>query len=101
MLNTAEILTSEGWKMFEPGLVEGVYYHCMVLVNKSSVMLIGGSTEESFYSVKTYFYNFDTKGWTEGPKLNRSRSHHSCGMIKKDKDSDEVSNKIIFSLLLG
>ena len=87
---SSELLTSEGWKMFEPDLPIGVERHCMVLVNNSHIMLIGGKTEEAKYSGKTYFLNLEGGTWEDGPVLNIPRNSHACGMLKKDSKSNEV-----------
>ena len=81
-------MTEEGWIKYD--LPVGVDNHCMVLINTSTAMLIGGSTEDAYFSGKTYFYNFADDIWTEGPNLIKGRLAHSCAMVKKDKDSDEV-----------
>jgi len=41
-LNTVEILTDNGWKADFPELPVKVDFHCMVLINSTTVMLIGG-----------------------------------------------------------
>ena len=96
-LESAEILTNDGWKYLGTGLPEGVDFHCMVLVNKSNVLLIGGLTLSMEYSSKTYFFNFESKLWQEGPDLKRPRYSQACGMVKKDKNSDEVNFLMLFT----
>ena len=87
---TAEILTKEGWKKIVPDMPVVIEHHCMVLVNTSTVMMIGGGTPDAAYSNKTYFYNFEFNSWREGPSLILGRKYHACAMVKKDQDSDEV-----------
>ena len=87
---SAEILTSDGWKIMGHGLPLGVDSHCMVLVDQSNVMAIGGMMELNLFSNKTFIFNFDTKLWRQGPELKSPRRQHVCGMGKKDKRTNEV-----------
>ncbi len=41
-LNSAEMLTEEGWESNIPSLPVTIYGHCMVTVNSTTVMVIGG-----------------------------------------------------------
>ena len=75
----------------EPPLLAGVDHHCMVLVDASRVLLVGGPLEDGKISKRTYFFDFETKTWSPGPNLKVPRSYHACAMIKKDEESDEVS----------
>ena len=45
--NTGEVLTDAGWQEFLPDLPAPVVDHCMVLVNSTTVMIIGGIQHES------------------------------------------------------
>ena len=82
--------------MLERKLPVGIKNHCMVTLNSSTVMLIGGTTQHSLYNKKTFFYDIDNQTWTDGPDLISPRCRHKCGMIKKDIDSDEVNTMAIF-----
>jgi hypothetical protein len=52
--NSAEILTEEGWKSNIPSLTVKIYGHCMVTVNSTTVMVIGG-LQKGDYSEKNIF----------------------------------------------
>jgi hypothetical protein len=41
-LNSAEVLTKRGWESNVPLLPVTIFFHCMVSVNSTSVMVIGG-----------------------------------------------------------
>jgi hypothetical protein len=41
-LSTAEVLTEKGWKQMGPSLPVNILGHCMVHVNSTTVMVIGG-----------------------------------------------------------
>ncbi len=89
-LNSAEMLTEEGWERNIPSLPVTVWAHCMVTVNSTTVMVIGG-VQNGQYSGKTYYFTFGEQSWTEGPELKNKRRSHSCGKIRKDKESQEMS----------
>lgn len=62
-----------------PQLPKALFGHSMVLINESLAMVIGGSTNIAIGN--TYFYNFDSKSWSNGPGLSKDRSHHDSAMI--------------------
>jgi hypothetical protein len=89
-LNSAEMLTEEGWESNIPSLPVAVYGHCMVTVNSTTVMAIGGR-QNNQYSGKTFYFTFGEESWTEGPELKNKRAAHSCGKIRRNKESQEMS----------
>jgi hypothetical protein len=91
ILNSAEMLTEEGWESNIPSLPVTIYAHCMVTVNSTTVMAIGGYQNSQGYSGKTFFFTFGEGSWTEGPELKNKRISHSCGRIRRNKESQEMS----------
>jgi hypothetical protein len=89
-LNRAEMLTEEGWESNIPSLPVTIAYHCMVTVNSTTVMAIGGYQNDQ-RSGKTFYFTFGEESWTEGPELKNKRSYHSCGKIRRNKESQEMS----------
>jgi hypothetical protein len=89
-LNSAEMLTEEGWKSNIPALQVTFSYHCMVTVNSTTVMVIGGWQNDQI-SGKTFYFTFGEESWTEGPELKNKRRYHSCGKIRRNKESQEMS----------
>jgi hypothetical protein len=89
-LNSAEMLTEEGWESNIPSLPVTIYGHCMVTVNSTTVMVIGGY-QNDYYSGKTFYFTFGEESWTEGPELNYKRGYLSCGKIRRNKESQEMS----------
>ena len=89
-LNSAEMLTEEGWESTVPSLPVTIAYHCLVNVNSTTVMAIGGYRNGQS-SKETFYFTFGEESWTEGPKLMIGRNYHSCGRIRRDKDSQEMS----------
>jgi N-acetylneuraminic acid mutarotase len=89
-LKSAEMLTEEGWESNIPSLPVTISYHCMVTVNSATVMVIGGN-QNSHYSGRTFYFTFGEESWTEGPELKNERFLHSCGKIRRNKESQEMS----------
>ncbi len=90
-LNSAEVLTKKGWERNIPPLPVTLANHCMVTVNSSTVMVIGGRQNGQIYSGKTFYFTFGEESWTEGPELKIKREFHSCGKIRKNRDSQGMS----------
>jgi N-acetylneuraminic acid mutarotase len=89
-LNSTEILTEEGWESTIPSLPVTILGHCMVTVNSSTVMVIGGD-QNNEASEKTFYFAFGEESWTEGPGLKNKREFHSCGKIRRNNESQEMS----------
>jgi hypothetical protein len=90
-LNSAEMLTEEGWESNIPSLPVTIFGHCMVTVNSTTLMVIGGVQNGQDYSGKTFYFTFGEESWTEGPELKNKRRSHSCGKIRRNKESQEMS----------
>jgi hypothetical protein len=88
-LNSAEMLTEQGWESNIPSLPVTIRDHCMVTINSTTVLAIGG--DQNYYSGKTFFFTFGEESWTEGPEMKNKRINHSCGKIRRDKNSQEMS----------
>ncbi len=90
-LNSAEMLTEEGWESNIPSLPVTINRHCMVTVNSTTVMVIGGSQNDQYWSGNTFYFTFGEESWTEGPELKNKRRYHICGKIRRNKESPEMS----------
>ncbi len=88
--NDAELLTDEGWERKIPSLLAITSFHCIVTVNSTTVMVIGGY-QNSLVSGKTFFFTFGDRRWTNGPILKYERKAHICGKIRRDKESQDMS----------
>ncbi len=62
----------------------------MVAVNSTTVMVIGGDQKINGLG-KTFYFTFGAESWIEGPELFFERLFPSCGRIRRDKDSQEMS----------
>jgi hypothetical protein len=90
-LNSAEMLTEEGWERNIPSIPVPITSHCMVTVNSTTVMAIGGWQNRQARSGKTFYLTIGEESWTEGPELKNRRADHSCGRIRRNKESQEMS----------
>jgi hypothetical protein len=88
--NSAGMVTETGWESNIPSLPVTIGDHCMVTVNSTTVMVIGGR-QNNHGSGKTFYFTFGEESWTEGPKLKYKRYSHSCGKIRRNKESQEMS----------
>jgi hypothetical protein len=89
-VNSAEMLTEEGWESNIPSLPVTITRHCMFTVNSTTVMAVGG-IQNNLYSGKTFYFTLGEESWTEGPELKKERIYHSCGRIRRNKESQEMS----------
>jgi hypothetical protein len=65
-----------------PDLPLEVAGHCLVSLNDTTLILIGGRLQSGTYSKATWFFNTDHKTWTDGPSLTIRRYRHSCALFK-------------------
>jgi N-acetylneuraminic acid mutarotase len=89
-LSSAEMLTEEGWESNIPSLPVTISRHCVVTVNSTTAMIIGGYLN-GYFSGKTFFFTFGEESWTDGPELKNKRVDHSCRKIRRNKESKEIS----------
>jgi hypothetical protein len=88
---SAELLKGNTWNV-KPDMPDALHFHCMALLNSTTLIATGGRNAlfrpgES----ATYLFNTMTEKWTEGPSLNSKRAGHTCGRIKKNKESNDFS----------
>ncbi len=65
-------------------LPTAVEFHCMVKINNTILLQIGGTVNNSYYSgitENTHFFDIILNEWIPGPKLNAGRIHHSCAVM--------------------
>ena len=91
--DSAESLNGNIWEKVEPSLKVALQGHCMVLLNSSTVMVIGGGNGQ--FLRETYIFNTEFGEWTDGPSLNIGRAFHSCGRIRKNSQSHEFSAIVV------
>ena len=79
-MDTVEILNQNEWDLSSIKMPKGINDHCMVQINLTSVMIVGGYN--SSYLDETYLFNAETEEWTPGPPLQVARRGLSCARIK-------------------
>ena len=97
ILSSTELVTAnQTSSIVGPDLPYPVRYHCLLTVNSSSLMLIGGETTigPSFYLV----FNLTSFTWTIGrSSLRQRRSNHACGKVK-DENATDPDNVVIVAV---
>jgi len=73
-----EILTPTGWKSIA-SLPKALIRHCLVNLNSTHIMAIGGFDSNFIFDVN--ILDLNTESWTVGPSLKTARYDHSCGKI--------------------
>ncbi len=86
--SSAELLTEMGWEKVASIMPIPLSLHCMVLLNSTTVMIIGG-VDNTTVTPNTYLLNTENNEWIEGPPLSQNRYQHSCGRIRKSKESSK------------
>ena len=75
----AEMVSLSGTKEL-PALPKKVHNHCVVKVDDTKIMLIGGY--DTGYTDETFIYDFETEAWTPGHPLINGRNGHACARIE-------------------
>ena len=86
-VSSVELLTENGWESVANPLPTPLTYHCMVLLNSTTAMVIGGVENETIITSNTYLLNTEINQWIEGPSMSQMRLQHSCGRIRKSRKS--------------
>jgi N-acetylneuraminic acid mutarotase len=84
VLSTVESFDGNVWNqtMFAD-LPTTIEYHCLVKINNTMLLQIGGTIDNTSPGTtdKTYFFNIVQNKWIPGPKLNTGRIYHSCAVM--------------------
>jgi hypothetical protein len=83
-----------------PDLPLELQRHCLVAINATSVLLIGGYTIAGQFSKETYFYSIEDQVWTAGPPLMTGRYFHSCALFNHDNQMTVIVTGGIDSTVL-
>jgi hypothetical protein len=93
-LSTVESFDGNVWNqtMFAD-LPSTIQFHCMVKINNTMLLQIGGTIDnfESGTTENTYFFDIIQDKWIAGPKLNVGRIYHSCAVMNwMNPETDSV-----------
>ncbi len=75
--NRTEMLTERGWEV-QPSLPVPAWGHCMVTVNKTTIMAIAGQSDNHITINTTFYFTFGQESWTMGPALAFKRYYKDC-----------------------
>ncbi len=93
-VNTLEHFSVNDWRMDLPKLPVTIQYGCMIKINSTTVMVIGGNQNKQI-SDKTFFLTKNRSVWIDGPKLLIPRRVLVCGMIQSDKASSRFTAIVV------
>jgi hypothetical protein len=93
---TVEYFDGKKWTIDKNSqLLEAIAGHCMVKLNSSFLMLIGGEKKYLQSTTKTWFFNTLTGHWSAGPDLITARSSHSCGIMNWLNPRNKIREKVV------
>ena len=103
--NIVKVFNGNIWNLdIIPRIPNSVYHHCLVAIDDSHLVLIGGMTynvhDESCahndYTRKVYVFDVIKNKWISGPNLNECRARHSCGVMKMlNQNTGEVEKVVV------
>lgn len=68
--------------------------HCMVRINESTLLSIGGYSKFGWTS-ETNFYDSISNNWYAGPNLSDTRERHACGVLHWYNPNTDQNEKVI------
>ena len=79
-LDSTELIDIErGTSANGPKLPMPLLFHCLVQLNNDQVLLAGGMNDLEEAVDDTYLFDYPSRTWKDGPKLNYARYGHGCG----------------------
>ncbi len=75
--------------------------HCMVKINNTMLLQIGGTIDNNFRGTtdKTYFFDIIQNKWIAGPKLNVGKCLHSCAVMNWVNPKTNTIEKVRYLLI--
>ena len=89
-----ESFDGETWNSL-PNLTSQLSGHCMVAINDTVLLSMGGFKYPELTNYKTYFFNSELNEWSPGPNLNRPRRFFSCTTVNWKSPSDGQQEKVV------
>ena len=87
--NFDEVMVEGKWQVSPVSLPLPIKEHGMVLINSSTVIVLGGYFSDNLNS--TYILNSEFPRWIEGPQMQDPRAFHSCGLVPQGPFSTQLS----------
>ena len=87
IINVKESKVEDGFE-----LPIGMWGHCSVLINSTTVMVLGGTNDgpddlSNLELRSTYFINLETSQVTKGPDMQEAREFFGCAVLKHNQQS--------------
>ena len=79
-LDSSELWSQNAWHQMPAKLPMSNREHCVVQINLTTVMIIGGLNSSIIDA--TYLFNSETEKWMPGPPLQNARRAQNCARIK-------------------
>ena len=95
---TAEILVNGVWQKWPINLPTKIGFHCMLMLNSTALILIGGNQDDVVLSPRTHIFDIANQKWSDGPVLHFGRRAHSCAIIPTNSQSSEYSVIVVGGL---
>ena len=89
-LSNVESYDGTSWSSL-PNLPSPLYDHCMVAVNETVLLSIGGFP----LTTKTFFYNAELNQWLPGPELLKARYWASCAIVEWKNTADGQLGQVV------
>ena len=89
-LSAVEYFDGSSWHNLS-SLPEPIYGGCMVAINETFLISIGGYPYENV----TYFYNSELNEWLDGPELQEGRGFASCASVNWKNPADGKLEQVI------
>jgi hypothetical protein len=99
VFNSVEFFYGTDWEHGQlSDLPRGVWQHCLVKINSTTLILIGGSETSGGTSSPvsaTHFYNVKENQWIPGPTLNAARTGAGCGVLNWMNPQSNQMEKVV------
>jgi len=97
MLKSVESFDGNEWQEQLPALPKKVWLHCLVKINSTTLLLVGGSATSDGMNPfsAAHFYNVDKNQWSPGPTLNVARAGAGCGVLHWMNPKSNQLEKIV------
>jgi Galactose oxidase, central domain len=99
VFNSVEFFDGTNWEQEDLSVLpRGVWEHCLVKINSTTLFLIGGSETSggaSFPVSATHFYDVNDNQWIPGPALNVARAGAGCGILNWMNPQTNQMEKIV------
>ncbi len=98
VLNSVEFFDGTDWEQGQVSVLpRGVWEHCLVKINSTTLLLVGGSETDGVVSPvsATHFYDVNKNQWIPGPTLNVARAGAGCGLLNWMNPQTNQMEKIV------